>query len=224
MKNAGTYQATQPRTRCILAHLCSALHTPPRHSAQGPKARSGEERHKPRTQVTPHGVERLVRLFPHTPIRMGQCHIEYRRGPFAHVCRVPSDDIVRTSMNAVCRSRLRPHPQDTHTRAHTHTHTGPLPPVIDLIRPRFAPRRRVAAASAPHSTWRAAPAWRAQARRSHAPPQKATWLCFENPSLSRFCWHANLTIGGGPHMRTIVSSPGLGRCSEIMVSVMKPVE
>ena len=32
-----------------------------------------------------------------------------------------------------------------------------------------------------------------------------------------------LTIGGGPHMRIAVSSPGGGRCSLIITSLMKPV-
>mmetsp|Transcript_69965 Transcript_69965/g.138698 ORF Transcript_69965/g.138698 Transcript_69965/m.138698 type:complete len:323 (+) Transcript_69965:452-1420(+) len=44
------------------------------------------------------------------------------------------------------------------------------------------------------------------------------------PSLVRLGLHAKLIIGGGPHIRTRVSGPAGGRCSAIIVSVMKPEE
>lgn len=45
----------------------------------------------------------------------------------------------------------------------------------------------------------------------------------EYPSLSRLGVQAKLIMGGGPHMRISVSSPGGYRCSEIISALTKPL-
>ena len=52
----------------------------------------------------------------------------------------------------------------------------------------------------------------------------ATPPFMSKPSASRFGLHANLIMGGGPHMSTSVSSEGAGRWLVIISLEMKPAE